>query len=290
VAAGTCQTEPEKSWASNVKWNTTVSLFSRLATVAYDRHNLSILSVERLSEGAPVKINKTDALLYMNVVMAPIDPVLNFTSDNATYAYSAARANALMGLSFLLRMYTSDYSTYQDGGVYLLRSFIAVPLQFATAMRQYGTVNLMPRENRVTATLSRSQYRAIIDGWTVWVFAWLAFPAVLYCVGFMVWMGWSKTCSPNISAFPELDIISKSGAHVQIDGVDQPGPEDLEQLTRRHDLGSGESMRIVRAIKTRRVYCGSLPDARFEEGEQIVLLTEKTGTLKALQRRAKYGK
>jgi len=136
------------------------------------------------------------------------------------------------------------------------------------------------------------------DGWTVWVFAWLAFPTVLYCVSFLAWMGWSKTCSPNLSAFPEIDMVSKSSAHVRSvdDDVDQSlevaadhRPEDLGQLTRRHDLGDGESMRIVRTIKTSRVYCGSLPDARAEESEQIVLLTEESETLKALQRRKKYG-
>jgi len=284
----------EKSWTSNVRWNTTVSLFSRLATVAYDRGNLSIISVERLSEPAPVKVNKTEALLYMNVAMAPIDPVLNYASDNATYAYSAARAAFSMGLSFLLRMYTSDYSTYQDGGVYLLRSFIAVPLQFATAMRQYGTVNLMPPENRVTATLSRSQYRAIIDDWTVWVFAWLAFPAILYCIGFLVWMACSKTCSPNISAFPEIDMASKSSAYLRSDvdptfRVAGQTPEDLGRLTRRHGLGDGESTRIARATRGKRVYCGSLPDARGEEGEHVVLLTEEAETLDVLNRTKKYG-
>jgi len=94
-------------------------------------------------------------------------------------------------------------------------------------------------------------------------------------------------------------MVSKSSAHVRSvdDDVDQSlevaadhRPEDLGQLTRRHDLGDGESMRIVRTIKTSRVYCGSLPDARAEESEQIVLLTEESETLKALQRRKKYGK
>lgn len=272
-----------------------MSLFSRRATVAYDRNNISIVSVERLSDAIAVKLNKTDALLYMNVIMAPIDPVLDFAADRSTYTYSAARANLMIGISFILRLYTSDYSAYRDGGVSLLRSFVAIPFQFATAMRQYGTDNLMPPENRVTVTLSQSQYRAIIDSWTVWAFSWLAFPAIVYCVVFLGWIGISKTSGPNISAFPEIDIASKSSTYLGADvsrladldphlEVAEQTLEDLEQLTQRHEMGGGKSMRIVRGIKGRRLYCRLLPGLSDTEGQICHLLVDEGKRLKILNR------
>ncbi len=271
-----------------------MSLFSRRATVAYDRSNMSILSVERLSDAVPVKVNESDAQMYTKVIMAPIDKMLNWTANPDAYAYSAARANFLYGLSFLLRLYTSDFSTYHDGGAYLLRSFIAVPFQFATAMRQYGNISQMPPENSVTATLSQSQYRAIIDVWTVWAFALLAFLSVSYCVVLLVWMGVSNMYSPELSAFPEIDMASKcsapSGSNVRLLSDMDPHLEmadqtlkDLGQLTRDHGMGAGDSMLIVKAIRGRHIYCGLIP-ASVHDQEQIVLVTEEAGQLKYLNK------
>ncbi|KAK3939403.1 hypothetical protein QBC46DRAFT_388109 [Diplogelasinospora grovesii] len=309
VATKTCQTD--LSWTDDVKWNTTVSLYQRRSTVAYDSTNISILSVESMSDPTPVKVNGSDLSLYASIVMGPIDPVINWTADNATYAYSSARFDFAYGVAFLLRLYTSDYSTYQDGGVYLLRSFIAVPFQFATAMRQYGHLNLMPPENTVSATLSKSSYRAIIDEWTVWAFGWLALPLIFYCTLFLVWMGVWGPYSPNISMFPEIDITSKSSVHMLQDkgsgerfGSDMDPHlemadqtlEDLGRLTRSHGMGDGASLRIVENIRGRRVFCGSLlglggkemGGSRDGQEELIVLLTEEAGRLKCLNRYAKY--
>ncbi|KAK3384855.1 hypothetical protein B0H63DRAFT_471765 [Podospora didyma] len=292
VAARTCQAD--QTWTNDVRWNTTVSMFSRMATVAYDRSNISILSVERMSDPEPVKINGSDSSLYMNIILSPIDKLLNWTAQNETYAYSAARFDFTYGIAFLLRLYTSDYSAYQDGGVYLLRSFIAVPFQFATAMRQYGHLNLMPPENAVTATLSQSSYRALIEGWNVWLFGWLAFSVLIYCVALLIWMGVSGPYTPNISAFPEIDITSKSSLHADPTNDMDPHIEmadrtlkDLGRLTRSHGMGSGQSVRIVKSIRGRRIYCGSLP--RSCEGEElVVLLTEEAGRLKCLNKETRY--
>lgn len=227
-----------------------MSVFSRRATVAYDRANISILSVERVSDPVPLKIDSTYASLYLDLALNPIDEALNWTQDNATYSYSASRFAFAYGLGYLLRLYTSNYASFQDGGVYLLRSVIAVPFQFATAMRQHGCVNRMPPENTVTVTLSRSSYRAIIDSWTVWTFFWLSFIHIFYCIGFLLWMGLWGPHTPNLSAFPEIDITSKSSLHagmgLSISSDVEPHLEmaeqtleDLGRLTRSQGNGDG---------------------------------------------------
>ncbi|KAM7217471.1 hypothetical protein V8F06_007102 [Rhypophila decipiens] len=296
VFANSCQVD--KRWTDDVKWNTTVSAFSRRATVAYDRANISILSVESVSEPVQVKFDSSYLSLYINLVLNPIDPVLNWTNDNKTYSYSAERFAFTYGLSFLLRLYTSNYATFHDGGVYLLRSFIAVPFQFATSMRQYkdGGINPMPAENTVTATLSRSSYRAIIDVWTVWAFSWLSFIIIFYFVGFLLWMALCGPHTPNLSAFPEIDITSKSSLHTGLSIESDMDPhlemaeqtlEDLGRLTRSKGMGDGKSFEIAKRIHGRRVYCGSLPGERAGD-ELIVLLTEEAGRLRCLSKENKY--
>ncbi|KAK3313249.1 hypothetical protein B0H66DRAFT_538318 [Apodospora peruviana] len=283
---GACQTD--QSWTDNVKWNTTVSAFRRRATVAYDRANISILSVESVSDLMPGKVKGSDYWLYANLVMAPIDKTMNWTESNDKYSYSAVRFAFQYGLGFLLRFYMSEYSTFKDGGVYLLRSFVSVPFQFATSMRQFGNMNRMPLENS----------RAIIDVWTVWTFAWLAFPLIFYCAGFLFWMGLWGPHTPNLSVFPEINITSKSSVHMEPDfnyssdmdphlEMTERTLEDLGRLTRSRGMGDGQFLQTVKNIRGRRVHCGSLPGRR-EGDELIVLLTEEARRLRCLNKQTIY--
>jgi len=266
--------------------------------VAYDRANISIMSVESVSDPIQVKIDGTYASLYTQLVLSPIAQTLNWTQSPDLYAYTANKFAFTYGLSFLLRLYTSDFSTYHDGGVYLLRSFIAVPFQFATSMRQFDSeANMMPPENDVTATLARSAYRAVIDVWTVWTFAWLSFVLISCCVGVLIWMGFWGPHTPNLSAFPEIDITSKSSLNMSPDvyssDIDphlemaERTLEDLGNLTRSRGMGDGQSLQIVKRIRGKRVYCGSLSGPRDGE-ELIVLLTEEAGRVRCLSKENRY--
>jgi hypothetical protein len=315
-----------------VRWNTTVSLYNRTATVAYDSTNISILSVESLSEPQAVLADASLFRAYCALLMIDFSSTLNFTADPETFAISATSFNFMFGIDFLcvsasptdlpvymysaskpkkgkqdggdltdhahrLRLYTSDYATYTDGGNYLLRSFVAVPYQFATASLEDGNLTQLPDTMKATSSPARSAYRAIIDPWTVYVFAFLAFPLILYCAVCLAWMAVWGPYSPNISAFPEIDITSKSSAgpghdaglghdldpHLEM--ADQT-LEDLGRLTRSYGMGNGRSLSIVEAIRGRRVYCGSLQGKGGEE--IIVLLTEEAGRLKVLTKDRKY--
>ena len=193
----------------------------------------------------------------------------------------------------ILRLYRATYSSYIDGGVYLLRSLIAVPFQFSTAIREFGNPNQMPDDNKVTAALSVSAYRALIEPWTVWTFAFLSLFLTLWSIALLLWMSLVGPYSPNMSFFPEIDITSKSTAHPTDNGTAHPDLEiadktlqDLAKLTRYYGLGNGASRTVLEAVRGKRVYCGSLPGSSQTE-DHIVLVTEE-GRLKILTKHQKY--
>jgi len=298
--AGKCQ--QDKSWSDEIKWNTTVSMFSRLATVAYDRQNTSILSVESISDPVPVAVNGAAFALYTAIIMAPVNQTLNRTEDAKGYEYAATTFTFGFGIGYILRLYVSRYATYLDGGVSLLRSFVAVPFQFSTAMRQFGDTDAMPAANHVTADLSRASYRAVISPWTVYTFACLSLASSLWCVLGLAWIALRGPHSPTLSFFPEINITSKSSGGGRHGGegstealtseldphleVAEETLEDLGGLTRSHGLGNGDSESVIRSIRGRRVYCGSLPGQRA--GERMIMLVTEGGRLKLLNLFEKY--
>jgi hypothetical protein len=289
----TCQTD--LSWTSTITWNTTVAMFSRRATVAYDAVNISILSVESITDPVPTPVDIKDFQLYCDIVFAPVPTTLNITASEPTYENSCTDFSVGFGLGFLLRLFETDYTLYYDGGLGLLRGLLAVPFQFSTALQQMGDINKMPQENHVTASLSKNSYRAIVDPWTVWVFAGLASLVTSWGIGCLVWLTLYGPHSPNTSFFPEIDITSKSGVHTirksYSDGklkfeVADETLEDLGKLTRMHGLGNGMSSSVVEAIRGKRVFCGSPPGSR--DGEKVIVLVTEQGQVKLLNQHESY--
>lgn len=275
-----------------------MAVYNRSATVAYDVQNISILSVESLGPATPVAIPGSDFKLYVDIVMGQPGPALNITANQT--GLSAAQSSFGYGIGYLLRAYLSDYETYLDGGVSVLRGFLSVPFQFSTAAQQAVPLNDMPSENLVTASLSNWSYRAIIDTWTVWVFGALSLILTLWCVLALIWITWFGPPMPHQSVFPEINITSKSSLqehnassapevsadmdpHLELTNEKL---EDLSSLTRSCGLGNAPSAKVVKSIHGKRLYCGSLPSSR--DGERVIVLVTEGGQLTVLNKRQKY--
>lgn len=288
-----CQTD--LSWTDIITWNTTVAMFSRRATVAYDAVNVSILSVESLTNPIPTAVNISDFKLYCDIVLAPVPATLNMTANESIYENSCTDFSAGFGLCFILRLYETDYTAYSDGGLSILRGFLAVPFQFSTALQQMGDINKFPKENHVTASLSKNSYRAIVEPWTVFIFAALAALVISWGIGCLVWLTVYGPYSPNTSFFPEIDITSKSGVHTtrksysdskqKFEMADET-LEDLGRLTRMYGLGNGLSRSVVEAIRGKRVFCGSCPGP--QNGEKVIVLVTEQGQVKLLNQHESY--
>jgi len=288
-----CQNDT--SWTDLVRWNTTVSMFSRRATVAYDSQNVSIVSVESITEPVQIPTDGDDFALYCAVIMSSITDNTSYSADPKTYGFSSSVFAFGYGIGFILRLYLNDQPTFLDGGRSLLRSFVAVPFQFSTIMRQYGGKDQMPPENHVTASLAHSSYRAFIDPWMVWVFASLAFVLIAWCVVALAWITFLGPYSPNLSFFPEINIASKSSLQQAPDARGDADPhletaddtlEDLGRLTRGFGLGNGMSTDVIESLRGKRVFCGSI--AGTNEGERIIVLVTEGGRLKLLNEHERY--
>lgn len=271
-------------------------MFSRKATVAYDSQNISILSIESITAPIPTAVDISDFKLYCDIVLAPVPATLNISANESSYEISCTEFNVGFGLSFLLRLYATNYTTYSDGGLSLLRGFIAVPFQFSTTIQLVTDISNFPKENHVTASLSKISYRAIVQPWTVYVFGILAALVTFWGIGCLIWVGFYGPNSPNTSFFPEIDITSKSGMQTicpksypdsdqKLEIADET-LEDLGKLTRINGLGNGMSCSVVKAICGKRVFCGSCPGS--ENGERIIVLVTEHGRVKLLNQHERY--
>lgn len=276
--AGDCQSN--LTWTETINWNTTVSMYSRKATVAYNTQNISILNVESISQPIPYPVPVSVFEQYCDLVLGSVATTLNMSANATEYENAATSFDVEYSISFLLRLYESYYTTLQSGGLSLLQSFVAVPFQFSTALQQMGEASATPRDNHVTASLSKSSYRAIIDLWTVCIFGVLASFLTAWGLGCLCWLTFYAPSSPNRSLFPEIDITSK--ASMQFVGQ---STDDLARMTRSYGLGNGMSKSVIKAIKGKRVYCGACTGML---GEKVILLVMEQERVRILSQREKY--
>ncbi|KFY76286.1 hypothetical protein V499_04012 [Pseudogymnoascus sp. VKM F-103] len=298
---------------------TTTSMYKRYATVAYDAKNMSILSIERLTSPQATAIDADIIRTYFGIVMKDQPAFANstapvFSSANSTtpiFKSNSEASNACTsytvqyGIFWILSLYRSDFNSYADGGLAVLRGFLSIPLQFSTEIWQQAAMDTLPDDLRVDAQLSRVSYRALIQAWTVYIFGGSAFLVLAWCIG-CLWWCYLGPHTPNSSYFPEIDITSKgtspAAAVRRPDGnyassmrsgrassrtlhYPQFGPfekgveqeeelEDLEYLMRKLGLGNGMSRAVVKGVKGKRIYCGAYI-GEMGEADHIVIVTEK---------------
>lgn len=298
---------------------TTTSMYKRYATVAYDAKNMSILSIERLTSPQATAIDADIIRTYFGIVMKDQPAFANstapvFSSANSTtpiFKSNSEASNACTsytvqyGIFWILSLYRSDFNSYADGGLAVLRGFLSIPLQFSTEIWQQAAMDTLPDDLRVDAQLSRVSYRALIQAWTVYIFGGSAFLVLAWCIG-CLWWCYLGPYTPNSSYFPEIDITSKgtspAAAVRRPDGnyassmrsgrassrtlhYPQFGPfekgveqeeelEDLEYLMRKLGLGNGMSRAVVKGVKGKRIYCGAYI-GEMGEADHIVIVTEK---------------
>ena len=107
-----------------------MSIFKRYATVAYDRQNFSILSVESVSPPEPVTYDPGD---FRAIYSRALIPSANKTSDDTT-----AVEALLFQMGWLLRLYQDDYSDDKETPLTYLQGFLTIPVQFYTAAFEYA--------------------------------------------------------------------------------------------------------------------------------------------------------
>jgi hypothetical protein len=270
-----------------------------------------------------VPIDPAGFRLYHDLILSQIPQVLN--QSDSRFPGEAVSFTAQMGLEWLLNTYKAQFGVYTNGGLDLLKGFLCVSFQFNTLLWEAVSPDNIPADLKTVATLQRSSYRAIANDWNVYVFAGLAFAMLFWSVGCLAWVCFWLPSSPNSSAFPEIDIVSKTSAddvgnsngacfapavvllsdgHRAIIAADklhkqqQPPPlADLSKLTRALGLGNGMSAAVLAGIQDKKVYCGGYPQGgrgagsggeRGEDGEMIVIVTERDKDGLEVLKKGKY--
>lgn len=261
-------------------WSFQVYLFERFATVAYDGVNSSIVSIESIGPPRAIPIEPSDFERYHSLALASIPKVMN-TSD-PHFSSAANSYTAQYGMTWLLRVYQDQFSTYQNGGLDLLKGLLAVSFQFNTVMWLGLDFGSLPNNMKTTATLQKVTYRAIVRPWAVWAFGGLAFVILSWSIGCLFWVCVYGPNSPNTSMFPEVDITSKSSSHNLARSIfgghtvemSEETLEDLAKLTRVTGLGNGMSREVINAIREKRIRCGSYQGAK-DNKKMIVIVTDQ---------------
>ena len=293
--AGRCFNDMD--WTLTLQQTTSMLLYKRYATVAYDSRNLSILSVESVSTPEPAPI---DADAVREIATVVFMPGPNATSDDTEMVNSL-----LFGMGFALRLYEDNFPNDQLLPLVLLQGFISVPFQFSTTAWQWvnatqgsneSTLYALPADLETTATISDVTYRAIASKWTIYVFITLTGLLLIWCNSIFLWILRQKTAIPNSSSFVEVDIGSKSAYPSEVIGLPEDGTspqvgyQDWAQMLRTAGLGNSESRAIIHMVKDRKIRVVALKgDA---ESNFLVLVAAKEGEdfeeLPMLDRTARY--
>jgi hypothetical protein len=241
----------DTNWTNTLEQSTSLNIFKRYSTVAYDRQNLSILSIESISDPEPVEINPSDLRRVYSFILSPGS---NATSDDTEVT------NALLfQIGWVLRLSQDDFPDDKDSPLNFLRGFLTIPIQFSTAAWQLvnatvyasdpeSTLYALPPDLDTTASAAQVTYRTLsTKPWVVHVFMAAVVIMLLWNYSLFAYMFWQNTIVPNRSAFSEIDVSAK--ATYPPNGVEVPRPvSDYSSALRDAGLGNARSSTIVKAL------------------------------------------
>lgn len=267
----------DTSWTDELQQTTSMSIFKRYSTTAYDSRNLSIRSVESISVPQPVELDPLD---LRTVFTAILTPGLTNSSDD-TEAIDAG----LYYIGWALRAYQDEFTSDLELPLTLLRGILTVPVQFATMAWEWvnatATTNTtefaLPQDLETTAATAKITYRAKAKPWTVCVFMSLTALLLIWCNSVLLWIVTQKSAAPNLSDFVEVDIGSKSTFSLQTppelsDGRSGSGElEDWSTTLRSAGLGNAESRSVIQSLKNSNIRVAAVRSSQNEIN--LVLVT-----------------
>jgi hypothetical protein len=266
-----------------------MATFKRYATVAYDTSNLSILSVESISEPKLVTLNPSDLMETYNAVLTP--------SGGNSSEQADLTNTLLLETGWVLRLYQSEFGSSHQLPLTLLRGLLLIPLQFgslawmwvnSTEYYTNTTQFALPSDLETTAVTANISYRAIAAPWTVAIFIGAVGVLLVWVNSVLLCLLCGKGAAPNTSSFPEIDMTAKSAGPILVITMDNSvaAPLDLGSFLRQAGLGNSESKFIIRAIGNKKVRAVILKDD--EEMEHVVLSTSTYGDVSEPERGKAY--
>jgi hypothetical protein len=231
---------------------TSLSAFTQRATTVYERQSFSITSFEIVAPSQSIPLHLDD---FKAIWAKLFDPGSDATSDDAVMV------NSLMfELGWYLRLYEDQFNGAGQVPLNLLQNFLTIPIQFSTTALQYVNASLqnvaspgtfaMPSYLEASASGAQITPRFIGQLWTVCTF--IAVSSVLVSWAGCI-LGWiiffnKDPLLTDPSAFPEWDIVSKSGCDAEHGST----RSTLSGLAQEEGLTNAASCAIPKAVRGRR--------------------------------------
>ena len=192
MAKATC--ESDKTWTQTLSAKVSVNIFQRMATVAYDRGNFSILSIEKISDPLDGTItNLVDDFYSMFDIMYPSIKIVesdiagviaNFDTIWEDLAYWASVYCVQSELAAAQWLLENNFPTWITGSEDVLKGLLAIPIQFGTMLWQFIDTTHLPKAltANVNAAVGQVAYRTRSPLWTVGVFAAFALCLIVWAM------------------------------------------------------------------------------------------------------------
>ncbi|CZR67500.1 uncharacterized protein PAC_17399 [Phialocephala subalpina] len=213
--------DSDSTWHTTPATSLVLSLFQRTATVAYDKSNFSILSIEHISTPTvATHPNITADFQRMFSVMYP--EVANILNDIAgaivdpssifpELAYWASVYCVQSEVSSANWLYQNGFPTWVTGERDILAGFLAIPIQFGTLLWQWVDWKDMPATLQTQASRATATYRARVKLWTVELFAAIVFGIVLWAFACLVYAHITQFWIKQPQHSPKLNAAFQNG-------------------------------------------------------------------------------
>jgi hypothetical protein len=198
-----------------------VSVFKRTATVAYDRTNFSILSIEKISK-TPIPAMSPDFISdYLGVfkILFPAFPtsldeltsesgvsdadLLTFKGWESVGVYYATAFGAQLELFQVLQAYKDYFPTWSDGPRQILEGILTVPIQFGIIAWEGAHFDTLPSDLQTTASLAQVSYRAVMHPLAFHTFVALLAIIILWAISCLLWV--QRRERANVQVFPIVE-------------------------------------------------------------------------------------
>jgi len=191
TAVGGCQTLT--SWTQTLQQTTALLAYKRIATVGYSRADLSITSIQDISDPASSELVHYNPEDFRYIFRTLLSPGTTLKDDDNIMIKAT-----LITTGWALRLYSEVFSSDLGSPLELLQNFISLPIHFAATAWELANATTersnasssaytLPDEMVTTASGADQSERLRPARWAINIFTGLASTLVLYATALLGW-------------------------------------------------------------------------------------------------------
>ncbi|OAP60303.1 hypothetical protein AYL99_05305 [Fonsecaea erecta] len=206
MSNGACQSD--QSWTQHLQASVAMNIYRRTSTVAYDRSNFSILSVESL--GPPTVASDEDSVSDLQQLFEIMYPKLTtIIGDIEASLEHFDSGQAWTDLAYLASVYciqaeitaaelflTDGYPSWINGQRDILEGFLTIPVQFGTLLLRQIDQSILGDSLTTTASFARVSFRVRSEPWTIIMFTSVTAGLVASAILALLYAHWAARLKP----------------------------------------------------------------------------------------------